>query len=298
MTERICVLLNPRSGASDTDADAVIAEFARHGMAVEACALEGGEADASRLDAVARAPLVVAGGGDGTLATLAAHLRDSATTLGVLPLGTRNHFARDAGVPLELDAAVAAIVDGATRAVDLGEVNGHVFINNAALGVYTQFALLREGERHRPRWALWPTLLKAAWRALRTSRDLELDLVVDGTRVHRRTPALLVGNNVYDLQGLDRGRRPRLDDGVLSVIVLRPRSRARLAWFGLRALVGAVSMERDFETMTTPELLVASPRARLDIALDGEPRVLAPPLAFRSLPRALRVRVPATKDKG
>ena len=297
VAEPVNVFLNPRSGGA-AEVDAVAAAFSRHAMPVDVQALQGGDADAARLEAAARAPLVVAGGGDGTLATLAARLRGQASTLGVLPLGTRNHFARDAGVPLALDDAVAAIVAGATRTVDLGDVNGHVFLNNAALGVYTQFALLREGERHRPRWVLWPTLVKAAWRALRTSRDLALELVVDGARVHRRTPALLVGNNRYDLQGLDRGRRPCLDDGVLSVIVLRPRSRARLAWFGVRALVGAVSATRDFEAMTTAELIVASPRHKLDIALDGEPRVLAPPLVFRSLPRALRVCVPAAKDAG
>lgn len=289
------VLFNPRAGDGAADAQAIADAFARHGLPVRLQGLHGGDADARLLDAAAAAPLVVAGGGDGTIATLATVLRGRGA-LGVLPMGTRNHFARDAGIPLELDAAVAAIASGATRAIDLGEVNGHVFLNNASLGVYTRFVDCREGGRHRSGWALWPTLVQAAWRALRTSRDLDLELVVDGTRVHRRTPALLVGNNVYDLQGPDRGRRPRLDAGVLSVTVLRPRSRAGLAWFGLRALVGAVSAERDFESLVTDAIVVHARRARLDVALDGEPRELAPPLHFRSLPRALRVRVPAVRE--
>jgi diacylglycerol kinase family enzyme len=290
VADSICVLVNPRSGDAQTDTAAIADAFARHGMPVRVQPLAGGEADAAVLDAVAGDPLVVAGGGDGTLATVAARLREGAGTLGVLPLGTRNHFGRDLGIPLELDEAVAAIATGATRAVDLGEVGGHVFLNNASLGAYTQFVLCREGERRRPRWALWPTLIKAAWRALRTSRDLDLELVVDGERLRRRTPVLLVGNNVYDLQGLDRGQRPRLDAGVLSVTVLRPRSRAGLVWFGLRALVGAVSAEHDFEQLATDALVVNARDGGLDVALDGEPRRLALPLHFRSLPGALRVR--------
>jgi diacylglycerol kinase family enzyme len=239
------------------------------------------------------APVWIAAGGDGTVARIAAAALDAGADLGVLPLGTRNHFARDAGIPLDVDAALAAIARGGTRRVDVGVVGDRRFLNNASLGLYTRFVLVREKEERRPGLKLWPALAKAAWHALRTSRDLEITLRIDdGTTSHRHTPVLLVGNNRYDLRGLDRGNRPRLDEGVLSVHVLHPRSRAGLAWFALRALVGAVSAPRDFDALATDALEVRSRAPELELALDGDVCRLPAPLRFSILPRALRVRVP------
>ena len=238
------------------------------------------------------ATLWIAAGGDGTIARVADAALDADVELGVLPLGTRNHFARDAGIPLAIDDALAVIARGATRRVDVAEVGDRRFLNNASLGLYTRFVLVREHEERRPGLKLWPALAKAAWHALRTSRDVEVVLKTDDGASHRRTPVLLVGNNAYDVEGLDRGRRPRLDGGELSVYVLHPRSRAALAWFGLRALVGAVSAPRDFDTIRTDQLEVRSPKPELELALDGDVCRLPTPLRFRIRPGALRVRVP------
>jgi diacylglycerol kinase family enzyme len=240
-----------------------------------------------------RPPLWVAGGGDGTVARVARLALEEGAELGVLPLGTRNHFAKDLGVPLELDAAVAALARGDTRRVDVGDVDGELFLNNASLGLYTRFVLRREFEERRPGPKLWPALAKAAWHALRTARDLEVTLHVDGGARTVRTPILMVGNNRYDLEGLDRGTRARLDEGVLSVHALRPRPRAALAWFGVRALFGRVCVPEDLDTWVTDTLRVAARHARTDVALDGEVRRLPAPLRFAVRPGALRVRVPA-----
>ena len=237
-------------------------------------------------------PLWVAAGGDGTVARVATLALAADAELGVLPLGTRNHFARDVGLPLELGPAVTVLARGRTRRVDVGQAGERVFLNNASLGLYTRFVLRRELEERRPGPKLWPALARAAWHALRTSRDLEVTLHDDGEGERIRTPVLLVGNNRYTLEGLARGSRRRLDAGVLSVHVLRPRPRAALAWFGVRALFGAASVPRDIDTWTTDALTVTASHPRLDVALDGEALRLELPLAFRIRPGLLRVRVP------
>jgi diacylglycerol kinase family enzyme len=284
------VFHNPGSGTA-VDAGELRRAGAAHGLTLQPI-------DIKDLDAAAEAlradppPLWIAAGGDGTVGSVATRVLEAGGELGVLPLGTRNHFARDLGLPLELDGAMQVIAAGVSRPVDVGELDGRVFLNNASLGLYTRFVLVREHEEQRPGLKLWPALAKAAWHALRTSRDLEVRLHADDDALARRTPVLLVGNNRYTVEGLQRGRRACLDGGCLSVYVLRPRSRAALVWFGLRALVGAVSAPRDFDALDTDTLVVSARHAEVEVALDGEVMRVPTPLHFRCRPRALRVRAP------
>jgi diacylglycerol kinase family enzyme len=286
----IPVFFNAQAG-SGIDAAAVLEAGAQHGLDLVPVPMP---ADAAIVAAwrARRPPHWVAAGGDGTVRSVAAWALEDGAELGVLPTGTRNHFARDLGLPLALDEAVAVLAAGHARAVDVGDLDGQLFLNNASLGLYTRFVLVREHEEHRPGLKLWPALAKAAWHALRTSRDLEVRLHAEDGGQHRRTPVLLVGNNRYTVEGLERGKRERLDGGRLSVFVLHPRSRAALAWFGVRALFGAVSAGRDFDTLDTDTLAVASRKAELEVALDGEVLRVPTPLRFRIRPAALRVRVP------
>ena len=284
------VFFNPGSGTA-VDAAELRRSGAAHGLRLQP--IDIADLDAAAAALRARPPaLWLAAGGDGTVASVAALALEAGGELGVLPLGTRNHFARDLGLPLELDGAMAVVAGGAARVVDVGELDGRVFLNNASLGLYTRFVLVREHEERRPGLKLWPALAKAAWHALRTSRDLEVRLRADDAGLVRRTPVLLVGNNRYTVEGLQRGRRECLDGGCLSVYVLRPRSRLALVWFGLRALVGAVSAPRDFDALDTDTLVVSAAKAQVEVALDGEVAPMSTPLHFRCRPRALRVRAP------
>jgi diacylglycerol kinase family enzyme len=291
----IPVFFNAHAG-SGVDASELRRAGAAHGLRLAPVPLP---ADPDTLAAwrAHRPPLMVAAGGDGTVRGVAAWALEDGAELGVLPTGTRNHFARDLGLPLALDEAVAVLATGQARTVDVGDLDGQLFLNNACLGLYTRFVLVREHEERRPGLKLWPALAKAAWHALRTSRDLEVRLQAEGDESHRRTPVLLVGNNRYTVEGLERGKRERLDEGRLSVYALRPRSRPALAWFGVRALFGAVSAGRDFATLDTDTLTVASRKPDVEVALDGEVLRVPTPLRFCIRPRALRVRVPQPESR-
>lgn len=285
MPDPVPVLLNPSAGAGP-DRAAVEAAFAACGVPIETHDLDA-------LDDVLRAqpPVVVAGGGDGTVASVAARLLDSPSALGVLPVGTLNHFAKDLGIPLDLDGAARVIARGATECVDVGEVNGRCFLNNSSVGLYPRIVLAREQAQRRLHLGKWPALTRATWQALRDPRAFEVTLVMEGKRLQRRTPFLFVGNNRYELAGLQAGKRETLDGGVLSLHVLRPQSPLGLVWMALRTLCGLRSRERDFERFLVDEFQVQTGVGRIEVACDGEVAPMPQPLHYRVRPRALHVLV-------
>jgi YegS/Rv2252/BmrU family lipid kinase len=290
MPDAVPVLLNPAAG-SGPDRAAVEAAFAACGLAVAIRTFGDDRALAELLDEILRTrpPLVVAGGGDGTVAAVAARLVDGESALGVLPLGTLNHFAKDLGLPLDLDRAAHAIARGDTRRIDVGEVDGRCFLNNSSLGLYPRIVLAREHAQKRLHLGKWPALARATWQALRNPRALTVALEVDGERLQRRTPFLFVGNNRYVLAGMEAGTRPALDGGVLSLHVLRPQSPLGFVWMALRTLCGLRTRERDFERFLVHELQVQTGGDSLEVACDGEVAPMPLPLRFRVRPRALRV---------
>lgn len=269
-------------------ADSVEAAFAGAGLAIDLRMLPGGEI-AGAAAALADRELVVVGGGDGTLGSAAGELAKGRATLGILPLGTRNHLARELGVPLDLEGAVRLIAQRATRRIDLGRVGERVFVNNASIGLYP--ALVRRRDDHpAPKWI---AAVPAAAGALRRMRHHRLRLVLDGDETPVVTPLLFVGNNRYVLDREAMGTREALDDGRLSVFAVASRRRLALVGFALRTLLGRADPERDFAAIGDVARLTVEGHGRsIDVALDGEVMRLPLPLRFRSDPGALKVVAP------
>jgi diacylglycerol kinase family enzyme len=240
--------------------------------------------------------MIVAGGGDGTVSAVASLLEGTDIALGVLPLGTLNHFARDLRIPMELDQAVAILAAGYQTRIDVGEVNGRTFLNNSSLGIYP--GMVRDRERQQrslgrgKRWALvW-----AALTVLRRAPFLDVKLVFGGNERSYRTPFVFIGNNTYVMEGFDIGTREGLREGHLSVYVTRRQSRLGLVGLGFRALFSRLRQARDFEAMTAQSITVRTRHRHLPVATDGEVALMETPLQYRSLPLALRVVVPAPEE--
>ena len=290
------LLVNPRSGGgfSDDDAKRLVELFRKAGAEPRLHLARSHDEmlGIARRLVEERAPLIIAGGGDGTVNALASVLAGTDTALGVLPLGTLNHFARDLRIPLGLGAAVETVVKGVRKAVDVGEVNGRVFVNNSSIGLYPEIVRRREKQRRRLGRSKWHAMLWATHMVLRGHPFLELALELDGVAQRRRTPFVFVGNNVYQMEGFYIGLRERLDCGVLSVYVTQRHSRLRLVLLALRALVGRLHQARDFEASTTRELRIESRHKRLLVATDGEVAALDLPLEYRIRPGALQVIAP------
>ena len=270
------VVWNPRSGGGKALSANLAVEARRRG--IEPIELTPGD-DLVELvtDAVARgADGLMAAGGDGTQALVAALAAAHDLPFACIPAGTRNHFALDLGVDRDdVVGALDAFVDGGEKRVDLGEVNGRVFVNNVSLGLYAEAV---QSQRYRD--AKLRTLLDTVPAVLGPHPDSDAHQLrwtgPDGE--HNRSAAvILVSNNVYRLGTiLGSGTRPTMAAGVLGVTVMAAASEA-----GRRRLGG--------EWATTS--FVVESDDDVPVGVDGEALVLAPPLVFGIRPSALRVRI-------
>lgn len=232
--------------------------------------------------------LLVAGGGDGTINAIASAIVGTDTVLGVLPVGTLNHFAKDAGIPTDLADAVAVLRDGVAARIDVGMVNDRIFLNNAGLGIYPEIVRRREAQQ-RQGVSKWPAAVAATIRVLYRYRELGLRLRVDGATLLRRTSALFVGNNEYSNDDSIEPYRKTLSANTLSVFIPRARRPLPLLWFTLRALIGSVRNNRGFEMLLVQEFTIESKHRKLNVSIDGEVVSLPTPLQFRVQRAALRV---------
>jgi diacylglycerol kinase family enzyme len=260
---------NPKSG--DGKAERVgLAEQAR-ARGIEAVELKLGDDLATLVRAAVErgADALAMAGGDGSQAIVAAVASEAGLPYACIPAGTRNHFALDLGVDRDdVVGALDALVDGRERVVDLGEINGRVFVNNVSLGLYAE-AVQQEGYRG----AKIRTLLDTV-PALMGPEGKPLDLRWTGPDgdAHATGTVILVSNNTYRLgRAVGSGTRPRIDDGLLGIAVLDAGGRGWRQWSA-----------RTFEVGSGEPV---------PIGMDGETLLVEPPLRFRIRPRALRVRI-------
>jgi diacylglycerol kinase family enzyme len=218
------------------------------------------------------------------------------TVFGVMPFGTLNHFARDAGIPFDTDAALDVIERGTVDTVDVGEIAGRHFLNNASLGLYVQVVRHRELQQSRLGRGKWPAFAWALWSALRRFPFMTLQIGVDDHEFEIRSPFLFVGNNPYEINGLKIGRRQSLQGGTLSIYHAERASRWRLFVFALHALLGRLGSTHDFHETAAKRLHICSRHHSLRLATDGEVVQVETPLDCRILARSLNVYLPVTRS--
>ena len=214
--------------------------------------------------------------------------------LGVLPLGTLNHFAKDLGLPLTLAEAAGVIGQANVSEVDVGMLNDRVFINNSSLGVYPRLVLERDSHRGRFGLGKWPAMLLAILKTFRRFPMVSVRIETPDRVIRRKSPLVFVGNNEYQLDLLKVGARKCLNGGNLALYVTNAQSRWGMLCLSVRALFGRLNQARDFEAICLDECWIETRRRRLHVALDGEVIKLHPPLHYRILPGALRVFLPPT----
>ena len=291
------VILNRSSGSvEDREVEDRIRHAFREHAGVEVDLRRGEDGkDVVRLarEAVAGpSDVVVVGGGDGTIGSVASILAGGEKAMGVLPLGTLNHFAKDLEIPLDVEEAARTVVEGRVVRVDMGDVNGKLFVNNSSLGLYPRIVRHREEQQQRLGRGKWPAFFWATVHSLhRHTSGLDLTLSIDGRELRRRTPFVFVGNNAYEMEGFEIGKRARLDRGELSVYLAPDARPIDLVFLAIRAFLGRLRGADDFEALRTTELRIDT-RGPARVATDGEIAVLDTPLRYRVRPKALRVVVP------
>jgi YegS/Rv2252/BmrU family lipid kinase len=293
---RATVLLN-RGGGSVTDgkaqADLVTRALLEAGIDANVCLVNGGDLEGLSRAAVERGdPVLIVGGGDGTISAAAGAIAGSDTVLGVLPLGTLNHFAKDLGIPLDLAQAALAIAQGREQRVDVAQMNGRIFVNNSAIGLYPLMVLDREAQQEKLGRSKWLAMAVASLRTLIRFKHQRLALTVNDQKKRIDTPLLFVGNNDYRLEMPGAGTRESLSDGQLCVMVMRKDTRIGLLATVVRALTGTTRSNDMVKLDGVERLRVDSRKHRLAVSLDGETCHVATPLDYAIRKGALRVMVP------
>lgn len=295
------VIMNASSGPTGKEKtrDEVTDRFSKHGVDARISLANSGEelVELAQRAAKSDATTIVAGGGDGTINAVASTLVDTDKTLGVLPLGTLNHFAKDLRIPPDLEGAVQNITANKVVRVDVGEVNGHIFLNNSSLGLYPSIVHERE-QKQKLGHGKWPAFVWAAFSVMRRYPFIDVRLNVDGEEISSRTPFVFIGNNEYEMESFNIGGRARLDAGQLSLYFSHRTRRLGLVALGLRALLARVEKTEEFVAMLTTEVSIETRRSRIRVATDGEVIMMQPPLRYRVRPGALNVIVPARDSDG
>lgn len=274
------VLINREGGTARARGQALEGElraaFDQAGAAIELQLLTGSQIEGMAHE-LRDEPLVVVGGGDGTLGAAAGALAGGKAALGILPVGTRNHLARALAIPLDLPGAAVLIAARTLRRIDLARVNDRAFVNNAAVGFYPDLVRERDASNLPKLLATVP----ATFAVLKRLRHHRLCLSMPNGEQHVATPLLFVGNNRYSLDVGHLGERAALDDGILSVFAIAAQRRRQLVGFALRTLIGRANPERDFAAIgDTSELTVTGHARDVAVALDGEVQRMTFPLRF------------------
>jgi diacylglycerol kinase family enzyme len=257
------LVINPRSGDGEPTAEELLDEAQSRGIETH---ILGPNDDPVKIARGAPDGPIGMAGGDGSLAAVAQVAIDRDLPFVVVPFGTRNHFARDIGLDRDDPIAALGAFEGRELRIDVGRVNGQLFLNNVSLGLYAR--LVHRRERHRRRRNAFARL-RALGLLLR--RPGSLGVTIEGEPAHARI--VLVANNDYELDLFSVGERERIDEGKLHLYVAH-------GW-----------LPRTWEEQSGTTFEIDSRAGRLHAALDGEPEELETPVEFAIEPGALRVLV-------
>lgn len=256
-----------------------------------------GVARTAAAQASATRSAVVAVGGDGTINAVAQAAHAEGCAMGVVPQGTFNYFARTHGLPAEPGAAVRALLQATPQPVQVGGINGTVFLVNASLGMYP--ALLEDRETWKARFgrSRWVALGSGFVTLMRGHRQLRLRIEQSGVLRSVRTPTLFIGNNRLQLEQVGLRPSPCVDAGSITAVMLKPIGTLAMLWLLARGAFGSLGEADDVESFAFREMTVSLSRGvgtrRVKVAFDGEVAWLHAPLRFEVAARPLWLLKPA-----
>ncbi len=295
---KLLVLLNATAGTlanSEThdEPQRIRRAFEAAGHEVEVRDVEG-----AKLEDEARAALksdfdaIIAGGGDGTLNTIANVLAGSGKAYGVLPLGTHNHFAKDLGIPLELEPAIEALARGEIIDLPVAEVNGRIFLNFSALGFHPELVRHRDAQRSSLGRKKWQAMIVAFFRVFTRFPIIRVRLITPDTTLRRITPSVIVCNNPHQMKvfGVESASIP--DRGLLNLYVARRSSRLSMIGLFIRATFNSLDHTKNFESIALPQVTIDTAHRHARVSVDGEVTDMRPPLKYTVRETGLRVIVP------
>ena len=237
--------------------------------------------------------VVVAAGGDGTLNAVASKLMGTDIPMGILPLGTFNYVARVLNIPLDLLDAAKTISEGQPRSVHVAQLNQHIYLNNASLGLYPLFIQKREQfNKHFGRFPLH-AYTSALDVLIRDRKELKLEVEVDGQSYPVKTPLIFFGNNQLQLAEMKLRIAEAAEAGKVAGVVVAKSDKRTLFKTLWQLIKGNLDQASDVYSFAADEVIVHSKRNKLTVAVDGEIVTMTPPLKITVRKHALNIMVPA-----
>ena len=233
---------------------------------------------------------ILVAGGDGSIRTGACAVRGSKTELAVLPAGTLNHFAKDHGIPVDLEQAAATACGEVTLAIDAGSVGDTIFLNTSSIGAYVTF--MRTRERLEKRFGYRLATFIASIRTFLLMPTIAVELEIEGRSTVYRTPLVFIGVGERELQAPTLGNRVKDGKRGLHVIIVRGRRRTRLLVLAMAAIargVESVARTPELDSFIVDHCKITMRRSRVTVALDGEAEPMSTPLQYRLERDILRV---------
>lgn len=293
------MILNRGAGRHRDETEAQIKKFfqkrgiaarlfiARHGGEIAQFAEEAASSDAE---------VIVAAGGDGTIDGIATVLADTGKILGVVPLGTFNLFANRLNIPLDLEAALHTAVNGSVAEINVGEVNGRVFLSRSSIGLYPLALRHREEMFRRFGRSRFVALLSGATALVRWGNVMTIRLTTESGAHLFRSRFVFVCNNPEELHYFNLPGRECIDADQFAVYVPKPLAMPGMLRLGFRMLRRQAQESRDFDIFCSREVVLEIEPSRIPVSLDGEVEIMKSPLHYRLRLDALRTRVPAVNQ--
>lgn len=297
--DAVCVVMNPGSGkkqakpAPDELQEMMTSSFGRP------CTIKKVSRHASPTELAGQAldegyGTIIAAGGDGTIAGVASSLVGTDVTMGVLPFGTFNYFARGLQLPQSIPDAVQSLGRARVHPIHVGEINGRLFLNNASLGIYPN--ILKERETLYSKWgrsritAYWSVLLGLAG----LKRPYEMHVTVDGnTTIHKHTALAFVANSAFQLDAFNLEGAEDVRDGKLALYLTNATRWRELSAHAINLLRGQTQDGREFELVSGEHIRIKVMRkSKMLVARDGEKERMSGPYDFVLRRRALNVLIP------
>ncbi len=236
--------------------------------------------------------IVIAAGGDGTIRCVAQKAAGRTVKFAVVPCGTFNFFARTHRVPENVEEAFRLAVTGETRAVRLGEVNGHIFLINASLGLYAK--AIREREQRTSHWGRnrFVVIISTILSLLSRHHLLNVEMTTGDRKLTLRTPMIFIGNNSLQLRDLQMSIAKCMKLDLLAVVLMKPLSKLETLRVIFRGIFKTIEKEERLDSFCVESLTIHTRKSHQMVALDGEIFTMTSPLKVHALPKILNMVLP------
>ena len=297
MSGSIEVILNAKSGSQKADEARDVLEkvFEESGRVFHISTAAGDELCqlAEEKGASDDCEVLVAAGGDGTICCVAEAAMKFGRTLGVIPLGTFNYFARNLGIPLEPEEAARVVLEGQKVRAPVLDLDGLLILNNASIGIHPAVMLKRRQLYRRWGRSQLNAYLSVMLTAFQPPPRLRVRLASDEGEVVRETPLVMICSNAFQMEAFSLAGKECLAQGKFALYVARMAGRTTILRLGMRTLLRRLRPEIDYEVICTSDVTIETLRRhRFRAAVDGELEKLKSPLRFRIGPETLCVLVP------